>query len=74
MASSNLQASTNRGLLLQRALACVIAACATATNAAPVQVNIIHMFRDIRGINDLGFPSGDRWQFGATIEGSAARR
>jgi len=53
------------------ACVCSVAACAVTAQAAEVQVDNVHMFRDIRGINDLGHLTGDRWQFGANISGGA---
>ena len=55
----------------------VIATCAIAAEAAmaaPITLvpGTVNMFRDTRGLNDVGIVAGDRLQFGASIQGGSA--
>jgi hypothetical protein len=46
----------------------------TPSNAAPITLvpNTLNMFRDTRGVNDVGIGSGDLFQYGASIQGGSA--
>lgn len=59
-------------LFLVRLLAAGILAVASMQSYAAIIVNGLNMFRDIRGDNNVGVPSGDRIQYGGNVQGGSA--
>ncbi len=54
------------------ALLVIAAAAAGQAHALALVPDTINMFRDTRGANDVGQPTGDRFQFGADVVGGSA--
>ena len=62
-----------RTCVITAMLASFLLGCFTSAFATPITLvpNTLNMFRDTRGLNDVGIGQGDVFQYGATIQGGS---